>query len=105
MTTGVIPVPAERFISRTIDAPAEPAPMTATREADRSILRRQPNSRDWNRTNPMNIVATTAPNNATERGTGNGCSGLIRKMRAPALSPASTTRRASATLACRQICP
>ena len=107
MTTGTRSASSWRRISRTIVAPASPAPTMATRVADRvsgaAALRRR--SRPWNRTAPIIIVATNAPSSATERGTGRARVGLTRKMIAPAEAPANTMRRASATLACFQIWP
>ena len=107
MTTGTRSDSPRRRISRTIVAPASPAPTTATRVADRVSDGVPPRrrSRPWKRAAPIIIVARKAPRSATERGTGSARVGLTRKITAPADAPAKTMRRASATLACFQIWP
>ena len=108
MATGMRSVSVWRRISRTMVAPASPAPTMATRVAAvvsgvAELERRR--RRPWKRAAPITIVATNAPSSATDRGTGKARVGLTRKMRAPDVAPAKTMRLASATLACFQICP
>ena len=107
MTTGTRSASLGRRISRTIVAPASPAPTTATRVADRVSDDDPPRRRrrPWKRAAPIIMVARKAPSSATERGTGMARVGFTRKITRPAEAPANTMRRASATLACFQIWP
>ena len=96
-------------MSRTTIEPASPAPTTSTRVGSScAIRRRNEKSRLWKRTAPNAMNANVGPKTATDRGT-TRISFLVISTRvtttASAVTPASTTRRASWTLAYRHICP
>ena len=108
MPTGTRPSEGLRRRSlRTMD-PASPAPTSRTRlDSVSAVRRRKPNNRLWNRTAPKPMTERVAPRITTESGTRRLPLNhrAVTSMTTPAKNPASTTRRASCTLAYRHIWP